>query len=177
MKRGVILGLALALAATAVAAVGQALYSPPEADFTVAFPGPPKVQVQPAIKSHDIGRRRYMAQEPSRYFVVAIDQYPDGQLPQLVDAGVYDHILRDHAGDNPTRLVSTKPARLAGRPCLEGTFHQPDGVVEVIRVLMIGDTLYELTFAHPEDADQVEAASAFFSSFKLTPANRPTGPG
>ena len=181
MTRGIVwslaLALALALAAIAPAAVAQALYSPPEADFSVAFPGPPRVQVEPAIKSHDIGRRRYMAQEPNGAYIVSIDEYPDGQLPQLVDAGVYDHILRDHAGDNPTRLVSTKPARLAGRPCLEGTFHQPDGVVEVIRVLVIGDRIYELTFAHSEEADRPDAASAFFGSFKLTPANRPTAPG
>jgi hypothetical protein len=155
---------------------GQALYSPPEADFSVAFPAAPTVQAKPAKRSHDIGYRRYVAQEPGRAFVVAIDEYPDGQLPQLVDGGVYDHLLRDRAGDDPTRLVSTRAARLSGRPCLEGTFHEPDGVVEVVRVLMIGNTIYELTFAHPEEADQPEAAAPFFSSFKLTPASRPPAP-
>jgi hypothetical protein len=177
MKPGVVFSLALAGAAAASVAFCQALYSPPEADFSVAFPATPTVQVKPANRSHDIGRRRYVAQEPSRAFIVAIDEYPDGQLPQLVDAGVYDHLLRDRAGDNPTSLVSTKPARLSGRPCLEGTFHEADGVVEVVRVLMIGDTIYELTFAHPEEADQPEAAAAFFNSFKLTPASGPPARG
>jgi hypothetical protein len=177
MKPGIISTLALACVATASVAAGQALYSPPEADFSIAFPATPTVQVKPAVRSHDIGRRRYVAQEPSRAFIVAIDEYPDGELPQLVDAGVYDHILRDRAGDDPTSLVSTKPARLSGRPCLEGTFREPDGVVEVVRVLMIGDKVYQLTFAHPDGADQPDAASAFFGSFKLTPASRPPAQG
>jgi hypothetical protein len=163
------LGAALALA-LAAPACAQALYAPPEGDFTVAFPAQPTVQVKPAKRSHDITFRRYVDQEASRAFVVAVDQYPDGSLPQLVDAGVYDHILRDRAGDDPTRLVSTRPARLAGKPCLEGTFRQPDGDIEVVRVLMVGDTLYQLTFAHPEGVDATDAASAFFNSFRIKPA-------
>lgn len=177
MKLAVITGAVLGLIAAVAVASAQALYSPPEADFSVAFPATPTVQVKPAKRSHDIGYRRYVAQEPSRAFIVAIDEYPDGQLPQLVDGGVYDHLLRDRAGDDPTRLVSTRAARLSGRPCLEGTFKDPDGVIEVVRVLMIGDKIYQLTFAHPEEADQPEAAAAFFNSFRLTPPGGPPAAG
>ncbi len=161
--------LAAALAALAAAAGAQAVYVPPEADFNVAFPTAPTVQVKPAKRSHDVGYRRYVDQEPTRAFVVTIDAYPDGTLPQLVDGGVYDHILRDRAGDDPTRLVSTRPARLAGRPCLEGTFREANDIIEVVRVLVVGDTIYQLTYAHPDGAEQPEAAAAFFNSFHLTP--------
>jgi hypothetical protein len=169
MGTGAKLGAALALLLATSLACAQALYTPPEADFNVAFPSAPTVQSKPAERSHDIGRRRYVDQEPTRAFVVAIDEYPDGVLPQLVDAGVYDHILRDRAGDDPTRLVSTRAARLSGKPCLEGTFHEPDGEVEVVRVLMVGAKIYQLTYAHAEGAEQPEVAAAFFNSFKLTP--------
>ena len=170
MVRSTLAAALTALTMTATASA-QALYSPPEADFAVAFPGPPKVEVTPAKRSHDITFRRYVDQEADRAFVVSIDEYPDNSLPQLVDAGVYDHLLRDRAGDDPTRLVSTRPARLAGRPCLEGTFRRPNEVVEVVRVLMIGDKIYQLIYAHEEGADKPDAAASFFSSFKITPGS------
>jgi hypothetical protein len=161
----------LALLASGGVAAAQALYAPPEADFTIAFQSPPTVQVKPAERSHDIGRRRYVDQEPTHLFMVSIDEYPDGALPQLVDAGVYDHILRDHAGDNPNRLVSTRPARLSGRPCLEGFFRNPDDTVEQIRVLMIANRIYQLAYIHAQGAEQPEAAAAFFNSFKIKPGS------
>jgi hypothetical protein len=163
--------VALALLASGGLAAAQAPYTPPEADFTIAFPSPPTVQVKPAKRSHDIGRRRYIDQEPTRIFTLSIDEYPDGALPQLVDAGVYDHILRDDAGDDPTRLVSTRPARLSGRPCLEGMFKNKDDTVEQVRVLMVGDRIYQLSYIHAADAEQPEAAAAFFNSFKITPGS------
>ena len=166
MRVRTILGPVLALAAAGLVSA-QALYAPPEGDFTVAFPAEPSVRVTPAKRSHDITFRRYVDQEASRAFVVAIDEYPDGALPPSADAGVYDHILRDRAGDDPTRLKSTRAARLSGKPCLEGTFNDPDGDIEVVRVLMIGDRLYQLTYVHPDGADQPEAGAAFFNSFRI----------
>ncbi len=170
MRFCTILGSVLALL-TASVAPAQALYAPPEADFSVAFAAAPSVQVKPAKRSHDIAYRRYVDQEPTHVFIVAIDEYPDGALPQLVDAGVYDHILRDRAGDDPTRLVSTRAARLAGRPCLEGTFKNADDTVEVVRVLLVGEKVYQLTYVHPEGAEQPETAAAFFNSFRITPGS------
>ena len=156
--------LALSLATTAWA---QALYSPPEGDFSVAFAATPLAKVQPAKRSKDVTYRRYVDQEPDRALVVTVDEYPDGVLPQLVDAGVYDHVLRDRAENTGMELVSTRAARLAGRPCLEGTFKDANDTVEVVRVLMLGGRIYQLTYARAAQADQPAAAAAFFNSFKL----------
>jgi hypothetical protein len=166
--RAMLAAVTLALAMVPAARAEQA-YSPPEGDFSVAFPAAPTVRVRPAVKSHDIGYRSYVDEDSTGAFVVAVDEYPPDSLPQLVDAGVYDHFLRNRAESASSQLVSTRPARLSGKPCLEGTFKGANDVVEVVRVLKVGDRVYELTYAHADGAEQPGAAQAFFASFKLTP--------
>jgi hypothetical protein len=157
-----------ALAALASsAASAQALYSPPEGDFAVAFAEPPSVQSRPANRSKDIAVRRYVDQGRARALIVSIEDYPDGILPASADAGVYEHLLRSIAEDHSAMLVTTRAARLAGRPCLEGVLSQPGADTEIIRVLMIGERVYELTYALPEGADPAGGDQAFFNSFKI----------
>ena len=76
--------------------------------------------------------------------------------------------MRAHADEDSSRLVSTRAARLAGRPCLEGTFTDAQDTVETVRVLMLGDRIFKLTYAHADGDDDPAAAAAFFGSFKLT---------
>ena len=160
--------IAILAALAAADARAQALYSPPEGDFTVAFPQTPSVQSKPANRSKDIAVRRYVDQERGRALIVSIEDYPDGMLPMSADAGVYDHLLRSIAEDRGAMLVNTRAARLSGRPCLEGVLTQPGADSEFVRVLMVGTRVYELTYALPEGADPVGGDQAFFSSFKIT---------
>lgn len=170
MRRVLLPLLALAGLALAGPAPGQALYSPPEGDFQVAFPDPPSVQSRPAVRSHDIAARRYVDQQQSRAMVVAVNDYPDGELPAAADAGVYDRMLRNRADGESSRLVSTRAARLSGRPCLEGVILDPGGTQEIVRILMIGSRVWELTYALPDGVDAQGADAAFFDSFKITKA-------
>lgn len=157
--------LALALAGAAGA---QVLYSPPEGDFSVAFAQAPHVASKPANRSKDIAVRRYVDQGPSRALVVSIEDFPDGDLPAAADGGVYDRMLRSYADNNDGRLIATKPARLAGRPCLEGEILEHSaGTTDIVRILMIGDRIYQLTYAMPEEADPHGADAAFFNSFRI----------
>ncbi len=166
--------LLVLLAWTAASAISaQGPYAPPEADFSIAFPAAPTVQSRPAHRSHDVAYRRYVDQEPSRALIVAIDDYPEGSLPPSPDGGVYDKLLRNRAADDQAQLMSTKPARLSGHPSLEGTLVDMNGNVEVVRVLMLGDRLYQLTYVHPDGADPAGADAAFFSSFRITPPATP----
>jgi hypothetical protein len=157
-----------ALAAFAAAAGAQALYSPPEGDFSIAFPSAPSVQSKPANRSKDIASRRYVDEERGRVMVVSIEDYPDGDLPAAADGGVYDHLLRSLAENRNGQLISTRAERLSGRPCLEGQIMDPNGEIEIVRVLMIGDRIYQLTYALPEGADANGADAAFFGSFRIT---------
>ena len=159
----------LATAAVLAAPAGaQSLYSPPEGDFQVAFPDAPTVQSRPANRSKDIAARRYVVQEPSRAMIVAIDDYPQGDLPPAANSAVYERMLRNRAADEEGRLLDTKAARLAGRPCLEGSIETRGGALEIVRILLIGDRLWELTYAVPEGADPAGADGAFFGSFRIT---------
>ena len=176
MIRATVLAIVAASALAGAARAQSSPYSPPEGDFSVDFPAQPEVQIRPAHRSHDIGHRRYVEQEPTRALVVAIDDYPDGELPQSADAGVYDKMLRARADNDSAQLVSTRPARLSGRPCLEGRLVDMNGVVEEVRVLLVGDRLYQLSFVHPDGADPAGADTAFFGSFRITPANPGSGP-
>jgi len=158
----------LASAALSAAAWAQALYSPPEGDFAIAFPQAPTVQSRPANRSKDVAMRRYVDQDHARAMVVSIEDYPDGILPASPNAGVYDHFLRSVADDRNAQLISTRAARLAGQPCLEGQIMDPSGDLEIIRVLMVGQRVYELTYVVPEGADPAGGDAAFFSSFRIT---------
>ncbi len=156
------------LAAASAQAQTPAPYSPPEGNFTVDFPSPPNVQSREAVRSKDIGLRRYVDQERDRAFIVAVDLYPPDILPRSPNGGVYDHLLRLHAEDDMLTLVSTRAARLSGLPCLEGTFTDKDENLEIVRVLVVGDAIWRVTYAHPADLTDPEPAKAFFASFKLT---------
>ncbi len=157
----------LAAVLVAGAAYAQALYSPPEADFSVAFPMPPTVVVRPAKRMSDVAVRRYVDQEASRAFVVTLEDYPQGDLPPSANGAVYDRIMRSHAEEVSTELVSTRAVRLAGRPSLEGTFRDSDGNVEILRVLMLPDRLIRLTYARAAGLEDPSGPEAFFASFKL----------
>ena len=154
--------------AAAPQAAAQARYAPPEGDFSVVFPATPTVQTRPAERSKDIGLRRYTVDTAAEAFVVAIDVYPPDILPRSPNGGVYDHLLRTFAEDGDTQLISTRPARLAGLPCLEGTYADKNDNGEIVRVLVIGDVIWKLTYAHAADVTGRDAADAFFASFKLT---------
>lgn len=169
MSRGWFLALTALVAFAGAPARAQSLYAPAEGDFEIAFPAAPEVQSKPANRSRDVAKRRYVVQEPSRAMIVSIDDYPDGDLPAAANGGVYDRMLRNRAEDEDAQLLSTRPARLSGRPCLEGAI-LAKGAVEIVRILMDGQRVWELTYALPEGADPAGADAAFFSSFRIRKA-------
>ena len=158
---------ALVLGWTASAGA-QITYRAPEGDFVIDFPMAPTVETRPAHRSHDVALRRYEDNENSRAFSVRIEEYPDNALPPSPNGATYDRLLRSYAGDDPTSLKSTRPARLSGRPCLEGVFVDMEGDTRVVRVLMLGERIYQVAYIHAEGADEPGVAEAYFGSFKIT---------
>ncbi len=168
------LGAAAIFSAICIISAGptaaQDVYRSPEGDFAITFPMAPTVQTRPAHRSNDIAERRYVDEENGRTFMVTVDDYPSGVLPSEADEGVYDRLLRSYAKSDPASLKSTRPTRLSGRPCLEGVYMDADGNVQVIRVMMLGDRIYQVTYVHAPDVNAPGAADAFFNGFKiLTP--------
>ena len=156
------IGLAAALPTSA-----QDPYRAPEGDFIVMFPMTPTVQSRPAHRSNDIAERRYADEENGRTFMVTVDEYPQNVLPPEPNEAIYDRLLRSYAKADPASLKSTRPTRLAGRPCLEGAYMDADGNVQLIRVLMLGDRIYQVTYVHADGVDAPGAGDAFFNSFKI----------
>jgi hypothetical protein len=166
MRRVAILSLLmLVLGASARA---QDIFRAPEGDFAVAFPMAPTVQSKPARRSKDVAQRRYVDDENGRVFSVGIDEYPDGVLPPSPTESTYDRVLNMLAGDDPQSLKSTRPARLSGKPCLKGHFEDMDGDVRIVRVLIIGDRVYQVSYIHAENVDPPGESDAFFNSFRIT---------
>jgi len=161
---GIIAAVGLAIAASAAA---QDPFRPPEGDFAAMFPMAPAIQTRPARRSNDVDHRRYVDEESGRTFMVTVDQYPQGVLPTEPNEAVYDKLLRVYAQDDPTALKSTRPARLSGRPCLEGAYVDMDGNIQIMRVLMLGDRVYQVAYIHAPGVDAPGAEDVFFSSFKI----------
>ena len=159
---------ALGAACVALAALAQDAYRPAEGDFTAAFPMAPAVQTQPARRSHDVASRRYVDEEDGKAYMVSVDEYPPGVLPPAPNEAIYDKILQSFVHDDPQSLKSTRPARLSGRPCLEGIFINADGEVQTTRVLIIGDRLYRVSYSHVDGVDPPGVKDAFFSAFRIT---------
>ena len=168
MKTPALLAALLLACAAASAHAQDAPFTPPEGDFSVAFPGPPSAHAAPAKRMSDVAYRRYVDQERDRAFIVDVAAYPEGDLPPSPDGAIYDRLMRSHADEDSSKLVSTRAARLAGRPCLEGTFTDPQGNIEVMRVLMVGDRIFKLSYAYADGVEDPAAPAAFFGSFKLT---------
>ena len=133
----------------------------------MVFPMTPTVQTRPAHRSNDIAERRYVDEENGRTFMVTVDEYPQNVLPPEPNEAIYDRLLRSYAKTDPASLKSTRPTRLAGRPCLEGVYMDADGNVQLIRVLMLGDRIYQVTYVHADGVDAPGAGDAFFNSFKI----------
>lgn len=162
--RAILGAIGLAVASPAAA---QDPYRAPEGDFVVVFPMTPTVQSRPAHRSNDIAERRYADEENGRTFMVTVDEYPQNVLPPEPNEAVYDRLLRSYAKADPASLKTTRPARLAGRPCLEGVYVDPDANVQLIRVMMLGDRIYQVTYIHADGVDAPGAGDAFFNSFKI----------
>ncbi len=99
--------------------------------------------------------------------MVTVDEYPQNVLPPEPNEAVYNRLLESYAKADPASLKSTRPTRLAGRPCLEGAYMDGDGNVQLIRVLMLGDRIYQVTYIHADGVDSPGAGDAFFNSFKI----------
>ena len=163
-----LLAFAALILAWTSSADAQETFRAQEGDFTAHFPMAPTVQTRPARRSQDVAQRRYVDDENGRVYSISVDEYPEGALPPSPNESTYDRLLRSYAKDDPQSLKSTRPARLSGRPCLEGVFVDMDGDERVSRVLILGDRLYQVTYIHADGVDAPGAADAFFNSFKLT---------
>lgn len=159
----IIAAIALAWAASANA---QAAYSPPERDFSAAFPKPPTVHAGGATDpSKPGGDRSYVDDEGDHGFLVAVSQFRDGVVPAAPDAGFYQRALDIFIKASGSDKQSSRPVSLAGRPAVEGVIRTPDGSVMAVRLVAKGNRVYTVAWAHPAAVTSTVDGDHFFDSF------------
>jgi hypothetical protein len=162
------LAILLAALGCAGAAAAQQAFTPPENDFVVAFAAPPTAQSEIQGSKTSGGFRRYVADQAGESFVLTINRYPDHIQVPVASKAIYERLIWAHAHDVGMTFVSDRLALLSNLPCWEGTYLTSDGKIEVRRILMLGDSIYQLSDTRPQSQAAGENGETFFSSFKIT---------
>jgi len=145
----------------------QSVYTYPDSDFSIAFPGPPDVDAHAPQNDDAPGSWTYLVKENGISFSVRIDQYPKSIRVPDPTPFTYQLLLRGHAVETSSRLVSTGPVLLGKKPALQGVFASSNGGTELRRVLMVGHRVYQVSYSTEGPADPGQGA-AFLDSFKLS---------
>lgn len=158
--------------AAAMAGYGSAAvagdYVPRQADFRLAFPGEIQVAADASTANDpdEAQFRRYVSDRDGDHFELTIDRYPAGIRAPAPTRAIYERLLWAHVQEGGGTLSDARPATLSSIPCYQATFTRPNGQVEVRRVLMLGDSVYQLSYAGARVPEA--AANEFFGSFRLT---------
>ena len=148
------------------AAVARSRYTPQEGDFSVSFPVEPVVDGRRAVNDDDSSFRTYVAADEGGAFAVRVDQFPQSIRAPALDKRTYELLLRNHALETSSRLLSITPARLGGRAVLQGVFANKTGSEEHMRVLMVGRRVYQVSYTSAGGPAFAEAGAAFLESFR-----------
>ncbi len=143
-------------------------FESPSQDFRVTFPTPPQLTGHAPANDDDSGSWTYAVRLNGRGFTVRIDQYPNRIRVPAPNPRTYELLLRAHAEENSSRLVSMKPVEVGGLAGLEGDFVGANGGGELMRVLMVGRRIYQLSYVLPAGDVDVEQGDGFLTSFQIT---------
>jgi len=143
-------------------------FESPGQDFRVSFPTPPQLTGHAPADDDDSGSWIYAVRLDGRSFMVRIDQYPNRIHVPAPDQGTYRLLLRAHAQESSSRLVSEKPVDVGGFAGMEGDFVAANGSDELVRVLMVGRRIYQLSCVLPPGDRGGEQGDGFLSSFQIT---------
>lgn len=157
----------LMMAAIAAPAMAASRFDSPEHDFSVAFPADPVIEGRRAANDDDSSYAIYDLQDNGVAYTVRMDRFPTSLPPPAPDMRTYTLMLRSHARESASRLVSTAPARLGGRDAVEGIFVRDDGARQQMRVLLIGRRVYQVSYTGPDGAESAATGAAFLDSFRI----------
>ncbi len=174
--------LKLALMALSVAAVGATIpcgqparaqvgqgstFIPLERDFSVLFPAPPQIDGHAPTSDDDSGFRTYLVQDQYGSYLVRIDQYPKSIPVPDPNPRAYRLLLRAHAVQSSSRLISVTEVKVGGLAALQGDFVSDTGGAEQMLVLMVGHRVYQVSRIVRSDAPAAAAPDPFLESFRI----------
>ena len=149
------------------ARAAEPTFSPPEHDFSIGFAATPVAQSSFPHGKSDGGSRRYVAELDGQVFALTVDQYPAHIRVPAPTKEVYQRLLWAHADATGFALVSERPSLLSNLPCWEGVYRTADGRIEVRRVLMQGDSIYQVSETLADGVKDAASGEPFFSSFRI----------
>jgi len=103
-------------------------------------------------------------------FMVTYSDYPDGYVAKTGAATVYRDAAKGAAEDAKGTVRGEENCKLGDVAGLEVVIDGPDrGYVERMRLYVVGDRLFQVTYVGPPDSEAGKAALDFLDSFRLLP--------
>lgn len=144
-----------------VAPTPASLFEPKEHDFTVAFPGLPKV----GFRLFKDGRERtYLDNEGDRLFMVTASSF---LLGARNDDEAYDRRLRQFAANMGATLASRLRINWGGDGGWEWLFTTPQGARILVRMTVHDKRLYQAVYQGVDEDSTTVQGRRFMESFQL----------
>ncbi|MDB5488927.1 MAG: hypothetical protein JWQ58_2642 [Reyranella sp.] len=169
--KSIVLGLVMVLVATAgVAAQSWSEYRSVEGRYRIDMPGTPELETDPVeMEDQEVDMIQAIVTGPDATYLAAYMDFPTELLRGLPPHKVLEN-ARDGAADGFT-LRSDRTLTVAGSPAREYVIEQPEGVVLVMRIVLVGARLYQMvvvTIPPGGTADRPDTRR-FIDSFALIP--------
>jgi hypothetical protein len=171
MLKSIVLAWVLALVATTgVAAQGWSEYRSVEGRYRIDMPGKPELETDPVeMGDQELPMMQAIVGGPEATYLAAYMDFPAEMIRGLPPHKVLEN-ARDGAADGFT-LRSDRTLTVAGSPAREYVIEQPEGVVLVMRILLVGARLYQMvvvTIPPGGTADRADTRR-FIDSFAVVP--------
>jgi hypothetical protein len=103
-------------------------------------------------------------------FIVTYSDYPEGYVAKTGAATVYKDAAKEAAGNAKGTIRGEDNCKLGDVGGLEAVIDGPDrGYVERVRIYVVGDRLFQVTYVGPPDSEAGKPALDFLDSFRLLP--------
>lgn len=169
--KSILFGLVIAFAATAGAmAQGWSEYRPAEGRYRIEMPGTPEEETVPTpVQGEKVPMMQAMVAESDVVYLVGYIDYPaeamEGHDPAKALEAARDGVAKGH------KLLSDRALAVSGQPAREFVIEQPKGLVLVMRIVFVGERLYQMvvvTVTPGGTADRRDTRR-FIDSFRLDP--------
>lgn len=165
------LGFVLALLATAgVAAQGWSEYRSAEGRYRIDMPGTPELETDPVeMLDLEVPMIQAIVSRPEATYLAAYMDFPAGMIDGLPARKILEN-ARDGAAEG-FELRSDRALTVADKPAREFVIEQPEGVILVMRAVLVGARLYQMivvTIPPGGTADRPDTRR-FIDSFAVVP--------
>ncbi len=135
--------------------------------FKIELPGEAKAEITPP-KPNGRAESRYVVDQGDTAYVVAVDDYPPGQLthanPNVLLDAAQNAVLKGLHG----KLREEQPIRISGYPGRQIIFDTPDHNTGKVRIFVVRNRLYQTWYLGPTGQETRPAIDRFLDSFQLT---------